>query len=68
MPPISEEYSRDDAITEFFTQTCTTRSSCESKALELVGGTEVVPVEIQGVCVATQYTPVPTLNMSFSSD
>ncbi|KAF2184560.1 hypothetical protein K469DRAFT_633284 [Zopfia rhizophila CBS 207.26] len=52
--PVSKEYSQDDAIAELFTQTCTTRSSCESKALELVGGT-VVPVEVQGVCSYTVY-------------
>lgn len=47
--PVSEEYSRDHAIAGFFTQTCTTRSACDSRALELVGG-KVVPVEVQGVC------------------
>jgi hypothetical protein len=52
--PVSEEYSRDHAIAEFFTQTCTTRSACESKALELVGG-KVVPVEVQGVCSYSVY-------------
>ena len=51
----SEEYSRDAAIAEFFDQTRTTRASCDSKALELVGG-NVVPVDVQGVCSYTVYT------------
>lgn len=50
----SEEYSREAAVTEFFNQTCATRASCDSKALDLVGG-EVVPVEVQGVCSYTVY-------------
>jgi hypothetical protein len=51
--PVSKEYSHDHAIAEFFTQTCTTRSACESKALELVGGKVVV--EVQGVCSYSVY-------------
>ncbi|KAF2433742.1 hypothetical protein EJ08DRAFT_706182 [Tothia fuscella] len=48
------EYSWEHAIAEFLTQTCTTRSVCESKALELVGG-KIRPVEVQGVCSYTVY-------------
>lgn len=48
------DYSRDDAIAEFFQQTCATRASCDRKAEELVGG-EVVPVQVQGVCSYSVY-------------
>lgn len=58
--PVSEVYSLDHAIAEFFTLTCATRSACESKALELVGG-RVVPVEVQGVCSYSVYAG-PELN------
>ena len=51
---VSEVYSREDTITNFFKQTRTDRYVCERKALELVGGT-VIAVEIQGVCSYTVF-------------
>ena len=56
MTPPHEEYFLSNTIHKFFTQTSTTRSACDAKALELVhGGTEVIPVAIQGVCSYTVY-------------
>lgn len=48
------EYSLDTAITEFFTQTSATRSECDTKAGDLVGGA-VIPVTVQGNCSYTVY-------------
>lgn len=58
--PVSEVYSQDRAIAEFFTQTSSSRAACETKALELVGG-RVVPVKVQGVCNYSVYAG-PELN------
>lgn len=52
---VSEEYSQDGAIAEFFTQTSTTRSACDTKAVELTRGKVVVPVVVQGVCSYSVY-------------
>lgn len=49
---LDEQYHTEDAITDFFAQTCTTRSACDAKALELASD-KVVPVAIQGVCSYT---------------
>lgn len=42
-------YSADAEIEAFFKKTSATRTACDAKARELVGG-NVVPVDIQGVC------------------
>jgi hypothetical protein len=51
----SKVYSQGAAIAEFFNQTYATPASCDCKALDLVGGEEVVPVEVQGVFSYTVY-------------
>ncbi|KAM0424557.1 hypothetical protein ACHAPT_010273 [Fusarium lateritium] len=48
------EYSVDAEIAGFFAKTSATRSACDVRAKELVGGT-VVPVEVQGVCSYSAY-------------
>lgn len=53
MSPYSE-YSLDNTIAEFFSQTSATREACDSKAKDLVGG-EVVPVTVQGNCSYSVY-------------
>ncbi|TLD20607.1 hypothetical protein PspLS_08431 [Pyricularia sp. CBS 133598] len=49
------EYSNDDAIATFFTQTTASREECDSRALTLAGGPAVVPMAVQGVCSYTVY-------------
>lgn len=51
-PP--QEYSVDEEIRCFFRKTSATRSSCDARAQELVGGT-VTPITVQGVCSYTVY-------------
>jgi hypothetical protein len=53
-PGLFYSYSLHDALTEFFAQTSVTRSECDVKATELVGG-KPVPVEIQSNCSYTVY-------------
>ncbi|KAL6818034.1 hypothetical protein J3E69DRAFT_374859 [Trichoderma sp. SZMC 28015] len=47
-------YNNDEQIADFFTKTSATRSSCDIRARELVGGS-VVPVEGQGNCSYSVY-------------
>ena len=61
----SNVYSRDDAIAEFFAQTCTTRYSCETRAPELVGG-RATPVEVQGVCSYSRMSKVLRHSLFFT--
>lgn len=49
-----DAYSLQDSIEDFFTLTLTTRETCDSKAVELVGG-KVVPVAVQGNCSYTVF-------------
>lgn len=51
---IHEAYSVDDEITQFFQKTSTSRSECDARAKELVGG-NVNPVVVQGVCSYSVY-------------
>lgn len=56
MLPVFEEYSLPAAISTFFEQTCATREACDLKALSLTGGgTQVIPVPVQGICSYTVY-------------
>ncbi|KAI1382154.1 hypothetical protein F4677DRAFT_17020 [Hypoxylon crocopeplum] len=54
MTGIYQEYSAEAEIASFFTKTSTTRSACEARARELVGGS-VVPVKVQGCCSYSVY-------------
>lgn len=38
MATTDPEYSLDDAIATFFTETCVTRPKCDARAIELTGG------------------------------
>lgn len=49
-----EEYSVDQEIADFFNKTSATRSACDARATELVGGS-VTPVAVQGVCSYSVY-------------
>ncbi|CAG8291587.1 unnamed protein product [Penicillium salamii] len=49
-----QEYSLDEEIVYFFSTTSATKSSCDARAQELVGGS-VVPVAVQGNCSYTVY-------------
>ncbi|KAJ5939725.1 hypothetical protein N7466_002859 [Penicillium verhagenii] len=49
-----QEYSNDEEILSFFRKTSATRSSCDARARELVGGT-VIPVAVQGFCSYSVY-------------
>ena len=51
---IYQEYSLDATLAEFFVQTSATRTACDAKAKELVGGS-VVPVTVQGNCSYSVY-------------
>lgn len=50
-----QEYSVDREIASFFTKTSQSRDTCDAVAKELVGGDQVVPVAVQGVCSYTVY-------------
>ena len=54
MSSSNEEYSVDQEFALFFEKTVATRSECDSRAEELVGG-NVVPVAVQGVCSYSVY-------------
>ncbi|KAK5998058.1 hypothetical protein PT974_00429 [Cladobotryum mycophilum] len=49
-----EEYSVEKEIAEFFGKTSVTRSACDARAKELVGG-DVSIVNVQGACSYTVY-------------
>ncbi|KAI0402782.1 hypothetical protein F4802DRAFT_599741 [Xylaria palmicola] len=51
----SKEYAVDDEIAAFFSKTSVRREACDVLAKELVGGDQVVPVVVQGVCSYTIY-------------
>ncbi|KAK3994287.1 hypothetical protein QBC44DRAFT_349077 [Cladorrhinum sp. PSN332] len=51
----SQEYAVDDEIAAFFTKTSVRREACDVLAKDLVGGDQVVPVAVQGVCSYTVY-------------
>ncbi|KXX83352.1 hypothetical protein MMYC01_200087 [Madurella mycetomatis] len=50
----NQEYSVDQEIAYFFEKTSATRSACNARAKELVGG-NVTPVAVQGVCSYSVY-------------
>lgn len=50
----ADDYCLEDAIADFFTLTSTSRETCNTKAVDLVGG-NVVPVAIQGNCSYSVY-------------
>ncbi|KAJ2891206.1 hypothetical protein MKZ38_000733 [Zalerion maritima] len=50
----NQEYSVDQEIADFFDKTSATRSACEVRAKELVGG-NVIPVAVQGVTVCSYW-------------
>lgn len=50
----NQEYMADQEIVEFFNKTSTSRSACDARAQELVGG-DVRPVAVQGSCSYTVY-------------
>lgn len=54
-PDAPANYSVNSEIQDFFTKTSATRAACDAKAKELVGGGEVVPVDVQGACSYTVY-------------
>lgn len=54
-PDTSANYCVDSEIEAFFTKTSATRRACDTRAKELVGGGEVVPVDVQGACSYTVY-------------
>jgi len=47
-------YSRDNAISNFFAKTSTSRKACDEKAISIVGG-RVEPVAVQGNCSYSIY-------------
>lgn len=51
----NQEYAVDDEIAAFFSKTSVHREACDALAKELVGGNQVVPVAVQGVCSYTVY-------------
>lgn len=51
----TQEYNVDDEIAAFFSKTSVRREACDALAKELVGGDQVVPVAVQGVCSYTLY-------------
>ncbi|KAB5572643.1 hypothetical protein GE09DRAFT_1100341 [Coniochaeta sp. 2T2.1] len=51
----SQEYAVDDEIAAFFSKTSVPREACDALAKALVGGHQVVPVALQGVCSYTVY-------------
>ena len=51
----NQEYAVDDEIAAFFSKTSIRRETCDILAKELVGGDQVIPVAVQGVCSYTVY-------------
>ncbi|KAK4135299.1 hypothetical protein BT67DRAFT_419537 [Trichocladium antarcticum] len=51
----NQQYTVDDEIAAFFSKTAVTRDTCDRLAKDLVGGDQVVPVAVQGVCSYTVY-------------
>jgi len=51
----NQKYTVDDEIATFFSKTAVTRDTCDGLAKDLVGGDQVVPVAVQGVCSYTVY-------------
>ena len=51
----NQQYTVDDEIAAFFSKTAVTRDTCDGLAKDLVGGDQVVPVSVQGVCSYTVY-------------
>lgn len=51
----NQQYTVDDEIAAFFSKTAVTRDTCDGLAKDLVGGDQVVPVAVQGVCSYTIY-------------
>lgn len=51
----NQQYAVDDEIAAFFSKTPVHREACDVLAKELVGGDQVVPVAVQGVCSYTVY-------------
>lgn len=51
----SQEYALHQEIASFFSKTSVHRETCDVVAKELVGGDQVVPVTVQGVCSYTVY-------------
>ncbi|KAH6839417.1 hypothetical protein B0I37DRAFT_233732 [Chaetomium sp. MPI-CAGE-AT-0009] len=49
------QYTVDDEIAVFFSKTAVPRNTCDGLAMDLVGGDQVVPVAVQGVCSYTVY-------------
>ena len=50
----NQEYSVNQEIADFFGKTSATRSACDARAKELVGG-NVTPVAVQGACSYSVY-------------
>ncbi|KAK3683017.1 hypothetical protein B0T22DRAFT_298107 [Podospora appendiculata] len=51
----NQQYTVNDEIAAFFLKTAVTRDTCDGLAKDLVGGDQVVPVAVQGVCSYTVY-------------
>ncbi|KAK3332762.1 hypothetical protein B0T19DRAFT_110996 [Cercophora scortea] len=51
----NQQYTVDDEIAAFFSKTAVTRDTCDGLAKDLVGGDQLVPVAVQGVCSYTVY-------------
>ena len=54
MTASNEEYSVEQDTAAFFSKTSATRSACDARAKELVGG-DITAVPVQGVCIYTLY-------------
>lgn len=51
--PPGHKYSLLDSLRSFFAKTTVQRTECDQRAIQLVGGTTVMPVAIQGNCSYT---------------
>lgn len=51
----NQQYTVDDEIAIFFSKTAVTRDKCDELAKDLVGGDQIIPVAVQGVCSYTVY-------------
>ena len=51
----NQQYTVDDEIAAFFSKTVVNRNTCDGLAKDLVGGEQLVPVAVQGVCSYTVY-------------
>lgn len=49
-----EEYSAAAETEAFFTKTSATRAACDTRAIELAGGS-AVPIDVQGACSYSVY-------------